>query len=47
MPEVAEDAPFPVYLMNPDALVSRIRLQAPVFRVVLANKNGYAIETHC
>jgi hypothetical protein len=46
MPEVAEDAPFLVYLMNPDALVSRIRLQAPIFRVVLANKIGYAIETH-
>jgi hypothetical protein len=47
MPEVTEDAPFLVNLINSDALVSGIRLHAPIFRVVLANKIGYAIETHC
>jgi hypothetical protein len=46
VPKVAEDAPFLVNLMNSDALVGRIRLQAPVFGVVLANEIGYAIETH-
>jgi hypothetical protein len=46
MPKVAEDTPFLVYLMNPGALISRIRLQSPIFRVVIANEFGYAIETH-
>jgi hypothetical protein len=46
MTKVAEYPPLFFHLMDSGALGSRIGLYAPVFRVVLTDKIGYAIETH-
>ena len=46
MPKVAENPPLFFHIVDSDTLSSRIGLYAPVFRVVLTDKIGYAIETY-
>jgi hypothetical protein len=46
MAEITKYAPFLIYLVDNNTLFSRIRVDAPVFRVVLLYKRCYTIETH-
>jgi hypothetical protein len=46
MAKITKYAPFFIFLVDDNTLICRIGLYAPVFRVVLADKLGYAIETH-